>query len=99
MRAPREHLSFKEWVDLLLNVDVDISSGTLTSGWDVKVDKRMARVKFVQTVRHHALPSLSFCNTLTRYSSQPITALVFQKTRVLFGPVVVFCQFLKQSLS
>jgi hypothetical protein len=50
VRVPREHLSLKEWVDLLLNVDADVSSGTYTSGWDVTVDKRMARVKFVQTV-------------------------------------------------
>ena len=48
--APRESMSLKEWIDLLLNVDVDVSSGTITSGWDDTIAKRMARVKFVQTV-------------------------------------------------
>jgi hypothetical protein len=46
----REHLSVKEWIDLLLNVEVDVSSGTLSSGWDDTLTKRMARAKFVQTV-------------------------------------------------
>ena len=46
----REHLSVKEWIDLLLNVEVDVSSGIVISGWDDTVTKRMARAKFVQTV-------------------------------------------------
>lgn len=45
----REHLSFKQWIDLLVNVDADVSSGTVSSGWDDTVIKRMARVTFVET--------------------------------------------------
>ena len=49
MRFLREHMSMKEWIDLLLDVDVDVSSGRVFSGWDTSDAKRMARVKFVQT--------------------------------------------------
>ena len=42
-------MSMKEWIDLLLDVDVDVSSGRVFSGWDTSDAKRMARVKFVQT--------------------------------------------------
>jgi hypothetical protein len=43
-------MSFKEWIDLLLNVDTDVSSGSFIAGWDTTVAKRMARVKFLQAV-------------------------------------------------
>jgi hypothetical protein len=46
----RERMSFKQWIDLLLDVDTDVSSGSFITGWDTTVDKRMARVKFVQAV-------------------------------------------------
>ena len=42
-------MSIKEWIDLLLDVEVDVSSGMVFSGWDSSDAKRMARVKFVQT--------------------------------------------------
>jgi hypothetical protein len=43
-------MSFKEWIDLLLNVDTDASSGSFIAGWDTTVTNRMARVKFLQAV-------------------------------------------------
>ena len=43
-------MPLQRWMELLLNVDADVSSGSFLSGWDATVARRMSRVKFVQTV-------------------------------------------------